>query len=76
MDKIIIRKFFQFIIVNLLFIRQVHGQINRENMPGSKFYDGKKIILPISSDSTIQLYDHWIHQGISSLIAIYGKKRL
>ncbi|VDN55599.1 unnamed protein product [Dracunculus medinensis] len=45
-------------------------------MPGSKFYDGKKIILPISSDSTIQLYDHWIHQGISSLIAIYGKKRL
>lgn len=44
-------------------------QYTRETMPGAQYYDGKKLNIPISREAGIQLFERWIHQGISSIMA-------
>ncbi|VDM47363.1 unnamed protein product [Toxocara canis] len=41
-------------------------------MPLAHYYDGKKIVLPISDESTTDMYKHWIHQGLSGLMSSVG----
>ncbi|KHN88983.1 hypothetical protein Tcan_12897 [Toxocara canis] len=44
----------------------------REDMPLTQYYDGKKIVLPISDDAMWDMYKHWIHQGLSGLMSTVG----
>lgn len=47
-------------------------EYTRKNMPLSQYYDGKKIVLPVSDKATIDMYKHWIHQGLSGLMSSIG----
>ncbi|CAG9538406.1 unnamed protein product [Cercopithifilaria johnstoni] len=40
------------------------------------FYDGTKILLPLSKNASIQLLNHWIHQATSGFIAAFASKRI
>lgn len=40
------------------------------------FYDGHKIVLPLSKSASIQLLDHWIQQAASGFLAAFASKRL
>ncbi|VBB30621.1 unnamed protein product [Acanthocheilonema viteae] len=40
------------------------------------FYDGNKIVLPLSKNASIQLLNHWIHQATSGLMAAFASKRM
>lgn len=41
-----------------------------------RFYDGRKITLPLSRNSTMQLLNHWIQQAASSFLAAFASDRL
>lgn len=45
-------------------------------MPGAKYYDGKKLNIPVSKESGIELYQRWTIQGLSSLISAIAQKEL
>ena len=49
--------------------------ITRENMPGAKYYDGKKINIPISTEAGYDMYHRWAIQGISSLMSAIAQKQ-
>ncbi|KAM3718291.1 Serum response factor-binding protein [Dirofilaria immitis] len=40
------------------------------------FYDGNKIVLPLSKTASIQLLNHWIQQATSGFIAAFARKRM
>ncbi|VDK27519.1 unnamed protein product [Gongylonema pulchrum] len=44
-------------------------------MPGAQYYDGKKLNIPISTEAGMELYERWIHQGISSVMSAIAKQR-
>ncbi|EFO17029.2 hypothetical protein LOAG_11475 [Loa loa] len=46
------------------------------NVLNDHFYDGNKIILPLSKNASIQLLNHWIQQAASGFIAAFASKRM
>lgn len=50
-------------------------EYSNKNMPLAQYYDGRKIVLPISDDSTLDMYKHWVHQGLSGLISSVGSAK-
>ncbi|EJW88627.1 hypothetical protein WUBG_00458 [Wuchereria bancrofti] len=40
------------------------------------FYDGNKIVLPLSKSATIQLLNHWVQQAASGFMAAFASKRM
>lgn len=47
----------------------------KETMPGAKYYDGKKISLPMSGDAHIELIEHWMFQAYSSFLSAFATKK-
>ncbi|VDO42758.1 unnamed protein product, partial [Brugia timori] len=40
------------------------------------FYDGNKIVLPLSKSATLQLLNHWVQQAASGFMAAFASKRM
>ncbi|VDK54880.1 unnamed protein product [Gongylonema pulchrum] len=47
----------------------------RARIPGAQYYDGKKLSIPVSTEAGIQLYERWVHQGISGIMSAVAKQR-
>uniref|UniRef100_A0A0R3RL86 SERPIN domain-containing protein n=1 Tax=Elaeophora elaphi TaxID=1147741 RepID=A0A0R3RL86_9BILA len=70
-------------IVVLLLLMSVHKSVSSKN-PEERashilrkyFYDGTKIVLPLSKNASIQLLNHWIHQATSGFMAAFAQKRM
>uniref|UniRef100_A0A914ZF32 Uncharacterized protein n=1 Tax=Parascaris univalens TaxID=6257 RepID=A0A914ZF32_PARUN len=45
-------------------------------MPGAKYYDGKKMEIPISENDTFELFEHWTSQAFSGLMAAVATKKM
>lgn len=52
-----------------------YDKITRENMPGAKYYDGKKIVLPISEKSMEEIFDRWMQQAMSGILTGFSIKK-
>lgn len=65
------------LIINLgiLFLKICCAEYTKENMPGAKYYDGKKISLPVNENATFLLYDYWINQAISAFLASFATEK-
>ncbi|VDN23679.1 unnamed protein product, partial [Gongylonema pulchrum] len=50
-------------------------EFTRETMPGARFYDGKKLNIPVSTEAGLDLYERWIHQGLSGIMSAVARKR-
>ncbi|VDK83160.1 unnamed protein product [Litomosoides sigmodontis] len=48
----------------------------RSNVLGRHFYDGNKIVLPLSTNASVQLLNHWINQAASGFMAAFASKRI
>lgn len=44
-------------------------EMTRENMPGAKYYDGKKFVFPISDETMEEILDRWMQQAMSGLLS-------
>uniref|UniRef100_A0A9J2Q0Z3 Uncharacterized protein n=2 Tax=Ascaris lumbricoides TaxID=6252 RepID=A0A9J2Q0Z3_ASCLU len=51
-------------------------QYTRETMPGAQYYDGKKMVIPISEEDTFELFEHWTSQAFSGLMAAVATKKM
>ncbi|VDM27464.1 unnamed protein product [Toxocara canis] len=50
-------------------------EYTRETMPGAQYYDGKKMVIPISKEAGQELFEHWTSQAISSLMTAIATKK-
>ena len=64
----------KYLIVILLFT-EVDTLITKNTMLGAKYYDGKKISIPISDDAHNDLIEHWVFQAYSSFLSAFATKR-
>lgn len=65
---------FKYSVGFLLFI-EAESSMTRETMPGAKYYDGKKISIPLSNKAHIDLIEHWMFQAYSSFLSAFASKR-
>ncbi|KHN78457.1 GTP-binding protein 10, partial [Toxocara canis] len=47
----------------------------RENMPGARYYDGKKLNIPITDESAEELLERWMLQALSSLMSAVAHQK-
>ncbi|VDM25740.1 unnamed protein product [Toxocara canis] len=45
-------------------------------MPGAQYYDGSKLVIPITHEAGIALHDHWMQQGVSTLISAIAQQKI
>lgn len=50
--------------------------VNKETMLGAKFYDGKKITLPISEEASQELYNRWLHQATGGIMSALANQHI
>ncbi|VDK29042.1 unnamed protein product [Gongylonema pulchrum] len=51
-------------------------QPDRSNMLGAQYYDGKKIVLPVSEDAMRDLLNHWLHQATGSFMSAFASNKI
>ncbi|VDK33142.1 unnamed protein product [Gongylonema pulchrum] len=51
-------------------------QSDRNNMLGARYYDGKKIVLPVSEDAMRDLLNHWLHQATGSFMSAFANNKI
>ncbi|KHN83393.1 hypothetical protein Tcan_05449 [Toxocara canis] len=58
------------------FVSLCYSKLNRETTPGAQYYDGSKLVIPITHEAGIALHDRWIQQGVSTLISAIAQQNI
>lgn len=65
------------VVVQLLLLKGGWGEkVDGKNMLGAQYYDGKKIVLPISEDASLDLLNHWVHQAAGGIMSAFATNRI
>ncbi|VDK65019.1 unnamed protein product [Anisakis simplex] len=46
-----------------------------KTMLGAQYYDGKKMVVPLSEEAAEDLFEHWTSQALSSFMAAIAAER-
>ncbi|KAI1702852.1 MLt-TeN (mlt-10) related [Ditylenchus destructor] len=69
----------KFLISALSFVSQlslcVSSPVSAHPLHGNKYYDGKALSVPISTESGIDMYQHWMEQAYSGLFSAFAKQK-
>ncbi|VDN23856.1 unnamed protein product [Gongylonema pulchrum] len=65
-------------IISVMFVYYLQcgdAETRPKEMLGGQFYDGRKIVIPLAENASIQLLNHWIQQATSGFMAAFASRK-